>query len=225
MVVRIIVISISPVRLDVMATQNVTWWESLEQWTPRLFVLAGIILLVAAVNYAVTFLVDSIEFNAWIGLTVIIGRVVSLLGVAGLSVWIVSRKPRQGKMSRVVVSLAIIITTGLLVSAVLRNLGFEPPLTPVLGLGTVALSIVTYALFGALLLRSDTASPLLGSLLLVAVVALLFALFGRIALPLGVVGIIAEGVLFLAHIAMGYHLRTGPEPEDQVEPAPDTVVE
>lgn len=202
-----------------------TSWESLEQWTPRLFFIAGIILLVAAVNYAVTFLVDSIEFSAWVGLTVLIGRVVSLVGVAGLSVWIVNRKPRLGKLTRVVVSLAIFITIGLLVSAILRNLGFEPPLTSVLGLGTVALSIITYTLFGALLVRSDGPSRLIGGLLLIAAVALLFALFGRIALPLGVVGIVAEGVLFLTHIAMGYRLLTTLEPEGKAEPTPDTVAE
>lgn len=202
-----------------------TSWESLEKWTPRLFFFAGIVLLVAAVNYAVTFLVDSIEFNAWVGLTVLIGRVVSLVGVAGLSVWIVNKKPRLGKLSRVVVSLAVLITIGLFVSAFLRNLGLEPPLTPVLGLGTVALSIITYALFGTLLLRFDGSSRLIGSLLLVAAVALLFGMFGRIALPLGVVGIVAEGVLFLAHIAIGYHLLTGPEPEGETEPMPDTVAE
>lgn len=202
-----------------------TSWESLEKWTPRLFFFAGIVLLVAAVNYAVAFLVDSIEFNAWVGLTVLIGRVVSLVGVAGLSVWIVNKKPRLGKLSRVVVSLAVLITIGLFVSAFLRNLGLEPPLTPVLGLGTVALSIITYALFGTLLLRFDGSSRLIGSLLLVAAVALLFGMFGRIALPLGVVGIVAEGVLFLAHIAIGYHLLTGPEPEGETEPMPDTVAE
>ena len=66
-----------------MATATSTVWDSLEQWTPRLFLLAGVILIVASANYAVPVLLEGVEFNSWIGLTVVVGRWVSLLGVAG----------------------------------------------------------------------------------------------------------------------------------------------
>lgn len=87
-----------------------------------------------------------------------------------------SRRPRP-----------LLSTIALLISAVLKNLGIEPPLQSVVGLGTVALSILTYSLFGAAILRTGAYTRLVGGLLLGATVALLFGLFGRAVLPIGIV--------------------------------------
>ena len=122
--------------------------ETLETWVPLLFFVAAGFSLIAAVNYGVAELFDSISFNSWAGLTVLLARVTSLLGVAGLSARILDRGPKVGKLSRVVVVVAFVFTVGPLTSAVLQNLGAEPPLTAVLGLGTVILSLATYSLFG-----------------------------------------------------------------------------
>ncbi|MEF8813533.1 MAG: hypothetical protein V5A55_06910 [Halovenus sp.] len=214
-----------------MSRQNTTVWESLEEWTPRLFLLAGVILIVASANYAITVLLDSVTFNSWVGLTVVIGRWVSLLGVAGLSVGIVKRSPRAGRLSRVVVSLAVLFTTGLLVTAILSNAGVTTPLSAIFGLGTILLSIVTYAMFGIGILRTDAYSTLIGALLLVMTIGLLWGFIGQIALAegpgtmLGIIGTTAEAILFATNLAIGYRLGTELESRDRAEPASDAAPE
>lgn len=201
-------------------------WESLERRGSSLFLLAGVILLVAAGNYAVPFLMDGVEFNYWVGLTVLVGRLVSLLAVAGLTVQVLDRNPRLGKLSRVVVAAAVLFTTGLLASAILENLGHTLPVLPVFALGTILTSILTYSLFGVAILRTGTYSRLVGGLLLVATVALLWGFFSQMVLPerlVGLIGTVAELGLFATHVAIGYQLRTGSGRVDRAKPAADTV--
>jgi hypothetical protein len=223
--VRISVIRGYFVHLYVMTSNDMGLWESLENWMPHLFVVAGVLSLVAAANYGVTQLFDSISFNSWVGLTVLLARVASLLGVAGLSARILAKSSRVGRLSRAVVVLALVSTVALLTSAVLKNFGIEPPLQAVFGLGTVALSILTYSLFGAAILRTGAYTRLVGGLLLGATVALLFGLFGRAVLPIGVVGTVAEFGLFVTHVAIGYRLLHGSTPGDRAELTPESVAE
>lgn len=208
-----------------MESNDTGLWESLETWMPHLFLVAGVFSLVAAANYGVASLFDSISFNSWVGLTVLLARVASLLGVAGLSVRILDRSSKVGKLSRGVVVVALLFTIALLTSAVLKNLGADPPLTAVLGLGTVVLSLVTYSLFGATILRTDAHATLVGVLLVGATVALLFGLLGRAFLPIGVVGTVAELLLGVTHVGIGYQLLTKSAPRDRAELSSKTAAE
>lgn len=208
-----------------MSTHGPSLWESLENRAPLLFLAAGVLSLVAGVNYGVTELFDSISFNSWVGLTVLLARVASLLGVAGLSVRLRDRNARAGKVSRAVVALAVVCTAALLISAILSNLGVDHPIQAVLGLGTVALSLITYLFFGVAILHTDSHATLVGALLLVAAVSLLFGMFSRVALPIGVVGTAAEGALFVTHVAIGYRLMAEPDSRDHADLSPETVAE
>lgn len=200
-------------------------WESLESWMPRLFLIAGAFSFVAAANYGVTWALDSVTFNSWVGLTVLLARVASLLGVAGLSVRILDRNRRVGQVSRVIVGLALLVTAALVTSAVLNNLGADPPGGAVLGLGTVSLSIATYTLFGIAILRTGAHGKPVGGLLLGATAALLFGLLGRAALPIGIVGTVAELALVVTHVAISYRLLADTTPEDTADLASETVAE
>lgn len=215
----------STVNSSVMSVTDTGPWNGLENWMPRLFFAAGFLSLVAAANYGVAELFDSISFSSWIGLSVLLARVASLLGVAGLSVHIANRSRKLGKLSQVVVVLALLSTAGLLTTAVLANLGIETQVEAAFGLGTVALSLLTYSLFGAAIVRTGSHARVIGGLLLGAAVALLFGLFGRAALPVGVVGTIAELGLFVTHFAIGHRLRIGAPPEGSAEPTPETIAE
>lgn len=189
-------------------SRNATVWATLERWAPRLFVVAGVFSLIAAANYGITWAMDSITFNDWIGLSVLLARVASLLAVAGLSVRLVETRRRLGLLSRAVVIITVLFAIGLLATAVLQNLGIEQPLSSVFGLGTVTTSLLTYTLFGLVILRTDVSGTLVGVLLLGATVALLIGLFARVALPIGVVGTIAELLLVVTHVGIGYSLMT-----------------
>lgn len=200
-------------------------WTVLESWMPHLFLVAGACSLVAAANYGVAWVFEGVSFNSWVGLTVLLARVTSLLGVAGLSVRILDRRQRVGQASRAVVVLALLFTGSLLTAAVAENLGIEPPIMPVLGLGTVALSLLTYTLFGGAILSTDAHPRLIGLLLLGATAALLFGLFGRVALPIGIVGTIAELLLVATHVGIGYRLVTGSKSGESADLSPETATE
>lgn len=208
-----------------MTSNGTKLWESLETRMPHLFLVAGAFSLIAAANYGVAELFNGISFNSWIGLTVLLGRVASLLGVAGLSAHILNRSSKVGKLSRVVVVVAILFTFALLTAAVLKNLGIDPPLTAVLGLGTVVLSLVTYSLFGIAILRTGAHATLVGVLLIGATVALLFGLLGRAFLPIGVVGTAAELGLVVTQVGIGSHLLTESAGGDRAELTPEMAAE
>lgn len=208
-----------------METNDKGLWKSLETWMPHLFILAGVFSLIAGANYGVTSLFDSISFNSGVGLTVLLARVASLLGVAGLSALILERNSRLGKLSRGVVVLALLFTVALLSSAVLQIFGTDVPFAAVLGMGTVILSLITYSLFGVGILRTDAYPTLVGVMLLGATVALLFGLFGRAVLHIGVVGTTAEFILFGTHIVIGYSLLSERAIGDQAELPRETAPE
>ncbi len=116
-------------------------------------------------------------------------------------------------------AVAVALTGGLLVSAVLENLGVGVPIIAVFGLGTIVLSIVTYGLVGVLILRTGAHAPVIGGLLLAATGGLLFGFFGQAVLPENVVGAVTESVLAVTSLAIGYRLRIGVEstpPSDAV---------
>lgn len=209
-----------------MSGLNILPWTSLERRGGGLFLLAGAILLVAAGNYAVPFLLDGVEFNTWIGLAVLIGRLVSLLAVAGLAMGVLARSRRLGLSCQVVVVAAVLFTTGLLTAAILENLGYSSPLMAVFGLGTILLSVVTYSLFGVAILRTGAYSRVIGALLLVATAALLFGFLSQMVLSerlIGLIGTVAESGLFVANAGIGYQLWTESGRGGPAEPAAETV--
>lgn len=201
-------------------------FEPLERVSSRLFVLAGVVLFVAGANYAVTSLLESVTFNAWVGLTVVVGRWLSLLAVAGLSVRIATRNALLGTVSKVLVAVAVVFTSGLVVTATLANVGVTTPVAAVFGLGTILLSILTYAVVGLAVLRTGAYAWPIGALLLVATAGLLWGFFGQMVLPeglLGVIGTVAEWTLCVTHVAIGYRLRSAPGSTNPPEPVTDAT--
>lgn len=201
-----------------------TWWNPLKQWSPRLFLLGGVFILVFALHNGMVYLTDA-TFQDWVYPSVLLGRLAVLLGIAGLSVQIANRNPRVGKLGRVVVAVAVGFTIGLLVLGPLEMAGvFSTPLIGMVGLGTVVLSVITYALFGVAILRTRAYSPQIGGLLLAAAVALLALFVGLMVLPTRLAGAVGEGALFVLFVSIGYRLRTEPEPADRVERRSDIDV-
>lgn len=205
-----------------MAGSSTTLWESLEEWSPRLFLLGGILILIFALHNGQVFLTDA-TFNNWIYPTVLLGRLAVFLGIAGLSVRVANRSPRFGKPGRVVVAVAVVSTIGLLMLGILDQIGVSTPIIAVFGIGTVVLTVITYALFGVAIIRTGAFSTLIGGLLLAAIVPILAVLFGRIALPVRLLGAISESALFVIFVVIGYVLRTEFAPTDRAEPSGNTT--
>lgn len=199
--------------------------KSLEQWSPRLFLLGGVFELVFASNNGLAFLMDGFSFVDWLYPTVLLGRVAVLLGIAGLSVRVANRNPRAGKWGRVVLAAALVFTIGVLALSLLHIVGVTTSIIAVFGLGTVGLTVVTYALFGVVILRTGAFSAPTGGLLLAAAVTVLGVFVGLSVLPTRLVGGIGEGVLFVLFIAIWHLLRAESMPTERVEPASKTVAE
>lgn len=203
---------------------NTALWDTLEQWSPRLFLLGSVFILIFALHNGIVYLTDA-TFQDWMYPSVLLGRLAVLLGIAGLSVQLVSHTPQVGKLGRVVVVVAVGFTIGLLVLGPLEMAGiFSTPFIGVVGLGTVILSVLTYALFGVAILRTGAYSTLIGGLLLAATVVLLALFVGLMTFPARLAGAVGEGALFALFVSIGYSLRAEFEATDRAAPAPDTPV-
>jgi len=202
---------------------------SLERWGPHLFSLGAVLELVFALNNGLAFLLDGFSFVDWLYPTVLLGRAAVLLGIAGLSVRVTDRSPRIGKWSRIVLAVAFVFTLGLLSLSLLEIAGvtipWDTPIFAVLGLGTVALTVITFALFGVLILRSGAFSTATGGLLLAAAVTVVGVFVGLNVLPSRLVGGVGEGVLFVLFLVTSLRLRTEFMMTDRPEPASNTVAE
>ena len=202
---------------------------SLERWGPHLFSLGAVLELVFALNNGLAFLLDGFSFVDWLYPTVLLGRAAVLLGIAGLSVRVTDRNPRIGKWSRIVLAVAFVFTLGLLSLSLLEIAGvtimWNSPIFAVLGLGTVALTVITFALFGVLILRSGAFSTATGGLLLAAAVTVVGVFVGLNVLPSRLVGGVGEGVLFVLFLVTSLRLRTEFMMTDRPEPASNTVAE
>jgi len=205
-----------------MATGGTLVWRSLEAWAPRLFFVGFVLELVFAVNHGLAYLMEGITFLDWIYPAVLVGRLAMLFGLAGLSVQITSRNARLGTLSRVVVSLTVLFTTGLVTLSILQLVGITTQLIAVFGVGTVLLTILTLLLYGGAGLRTGAYPSAVGGLLLVAALAVVFVLVGQGSFSTNLRGAVGEGVNAFAFLAIWYLLRGEARAAGSGERAPST---
>lgn len=206
-----------------MVRNDTTLWDSLEEWSGGLFLFASVMLLATAAYRGAAYLIADVNFNLTIGNIVLLGRLAVLLALAGFTVQLAQRNPRLGKLSRVVVALAILSTTVLIILAVLAGLDITTPVIAIAGLATVSLSVITYLLFGVSILRTGAYPQLVGGLLVTAALALVVVFFGMMMLPVNLIGTVVEGVLFAIYLVIGLHLRSSAPPALQSERPGDTT--
>lgn len=210
---------------DFMGFVNQQQWESLEVWSPRLFLVGFALELVFAVTHGVAYLVEGFTFIDWLYPTVLIGRLAVLVGLAGLSVHIASRNARLGLVSRGIVSAAILFTTGLVILSILQLFEITTQLIAVFGIGTVALTVITFLLYGGIGLTTEAYPAVVGGLLLVAALAVVFVLVGQGAFSTNFRGAVGEGVNAVVFLAIWYRLSTELTATETAETAPGTPAE
>lgn len=199
-------------------TTNTTLWESLDQWSPTLFLIGFALELVFAVNHGLAYLLESVSFIDWLYPTVLLGRLAVLLGLAGLSVQLVNSNPRYGKLSRGVVSVAVLFTAGLLSLSGLDIVGITTPIIAVFGIGTVLLTILTFLLFGVAGVRTDAYPAVVGGLLLVATFAVIGVLVSQGVLSTNVRGAVGEGINAIAFLTIWHVLGAEPKETKSAKP-------
>ncbi|MBS3761285.1 MAG: hypothetical protein KGY43_07450 [Halodesulfurarchaeum sp.] len=200
-------------------------WASLERWSPHLFFFGAVFELLFALNNGLAFLLAGFSFVEWLYPTILVARVAVLLGIAGLSVRVVDWRHSVGKWARVLVTVALVFSVGLLSLSLLRLVDVTTPILAVFGIGTVVLSIATYALFGVVIIYSEAFSPAIGALLVAAAVTVLGVFVGLNFLPSRLVGGIGEGLLVVLFLVTSYRLRTEFLLTDRGEVVSTTVTE
>lgn len=198
-------------------------WNKLEQWSPQLFVLAAVFLLVGAVSSGFAFLSDGYAFNDWLAIVSEFGRLAALLGTAGLSVQVVNRNAQLGNLGRAVASLAVVFVTVLIAMATLDAAGVLADPILIIGLIAYVLSVSTFLVVGIGVVRTGAHSRRIGALLLVNVVALLVVFFGRFVLPLNLVATVILGIQVLLYLSVGYNLWGRRVTTQQTAPTTDTT--
>ena len=205
-----------------MAISNKQRWKHLEGWSPQLFILAAVFLLVGAANSGLAFLIDSYTFNGWLGVVLELGRLAALLGTAGLSVGVLNRSIRLGYLTRTVASLAVVFVTALTTMAALTVAGALAEPIGIVGLFAYVLSVSAFLVVGVGVVRTGAYSQRIGGLLLVNVVALLIVFFGRVFVPLGLVATVVPALQVLLYLSVGYTLRSWSVTAQVAAPTTDT---
>jgi hypothetical protein len=206
-----------------MGIHDTNRWNELEGWSPRLFVLAAVFLLVGAANSGLAFLGDGYAFNEWLGIILELGRLAALLGTAGLSVRVLTRNERLGNLTRAVASLAVVFVAVLIALATLEVAGVRTDPIGLIGLVAYVLSVGTFLVAGVGIVRTGAHSRRIGGLLLVNVVALLVVFFGRLFVPLDLVATVVPGIQVLLYLSVGYSLRGRSVSTRQTAPATETT--
>lgn len=200
-------------------------WETLERWSPQLFLVGFVFELLFAVTHGAAFLLEGFSFIDWIYPTVIFGRLAVLFGLGGMTARIArGGYDRLRMVSRVIVVLAMISTAGLMILSTLILFGITTPIIAVFGISTVLLTILTFFLFGIMGLSTDAYPSTTGGLLLVATAAVLFVLLGQGALSVDLRGAVGEGVNAIVFLTIWYILTTESVATRHRGPAPDEIV-
>ena len=199
-----------------------TVWATLEEWCPRLFILAGVFLLVGAANNGLAFMTDGHPFDEWLGIVLELGRLAALLGTTGVSIEVVRRNSWVGNLNRAVASLAVVSITVLIALASLDVAGVLADPIAIVGLVAYVLSVSTFLVVGIGVIQTDAHSRRIGGLLLVNVVALLTVFFGRLFVPLGLVATVVPVCQSILYLGIGHNLRNLSVTTRQTTSAMDT---
>lgn len=195
-----------------MVTASTDRWESLERWSPILFIAGGSgVVTHAALMGIEAFTALSTPPDVFAAT----GHLVALVGLLGLYPGLSERTPRLARLAVAVAAAPIAGWVVMTVSQLLVVAGVWPSLNAALpGVFFVALlaaSILTYGLFGAAALRGGRSSRTVGLLVvtpgaLMAVLLLDSVVTGATALD----GLVLGGGMALAMLALGVRLRTWP---------------
>lgn len=193
-------------------------WDSIEQWSPVLFIVGGS----GVVTHAALMGVEAFTaLSTPPDVFVTAGHLVALVGLLGLYPGLVDRTPTLARVAVAVSAVPIagwvVMTVGqlLVVAGTWPSLaGVLPEVFFVVLLGS---SILTYGLFGTATLRSGVASRADGLLVLAPGGLLAVLLVDSVVTGLSALdGLVLGGALAVSMLALGVRLRSWPERTSRV---------
>lgn len=209
--------------------------ESLEQWSPTAFLVAGAVLVVFAALLGYEVLTDTPAPEDIFGPP---GFFLAMVGLLGLYSALDDRTPRLARVSAAGAAVAAVGWFLIMVFALIEAAGILPALEEMGVFGGVIIllagvsMILAYVGTGVASLRTGIHSQYLGLLLLappaifgvMLIQAVLFAQFGIFSETIMAwSAVILSGGQALAHVSIGYLLRNDPDPTDRSKLAPTEV--
>lgn len=216
-----------------MPTTGTQSWESLEQWSPTAFLVAGMLLLGYAVLKALSAFAGVTAPSAFDVAYGTLGLLVPAFGLLGLHPRLRDAAPRVSLAGVCATIVSAICSAAILlwvVGATLQMEGYPaiPEDAPTWTVAALLLVFLTLALgfllFSVASLRTAVLSRTVGVLLLVPTVVWIGLIFGNVVAPSGdYLGVLAYTPISIALLGIGYLLRGEPSPTDRAGPASDTT--
>lgn len=207
-------------------------WEALERWSPTLFLIAGVVLVVYATFNGIVAFTD-VTSRTVKDVTGPAGFVFGFVGLLGLYPTIAGRSPRLARAGAVSAVLGAVGFSTITLQGLARLAGVEPPAWLGIFVLVAAIGMVSgFLSFGAGTLRTDVHSRALGLLLLAP--ATIFAVMVTQAVLFAQWGLFSEttmawsaftisGGQALAYLVIGYSLRTGLTTAEREVPSGDVT--
>lgn len=210
-----------------MGSSSNSTWESLERWSPKLFLIAGGLLVLAAIAAGVN-AVNGVARSPVGSVVGPVGLAISFVGLLGLYPRVADRTPWLARAGAVFAVVGIVGYAGISVGNFVSLLGGNPEgppgwatvFVPALVLGT----LIGFLSFGAASLRTNVLSRTIGLLLVVPPAIFIVMLVGEIVgyTPVWDNFVLTTGQA-LALLGLGYTLRTEGTLTGRSEPTPDSA--
>lgn len=200
-------------------------FESLERWSPTLFLVAGGLLVIHAGHHGLEAFAG-LEYPLHHELPFgVVGMILGFVALLGLYPKLAGRSPKLARAGAVLAGLGILGWVAIGAGALAEELGTEPPAwLEAFGILIIGGVVLAYLAYGVASLLTDVVSRATGLALLapplVMVVNVAIATSGY-GSPTG--QFVVSSGFALAHLGIWGALRTEDGRTDHVEPAPETA--
>lgn len=206
-------------------TESESMFAPLERWSPVLFLVAGLMMVVFATNTALRTYVGT-SYPIVQEIVAPAGFLIGVVGLLGLYPGLVDRTPR---LARVALAVAVVAAANWGV-IVIKNVGTNLGVLPELGALTMATGVIafvtmllSYGLFGIGGSRADVYQQAVRGLLVfesINFLVLIVTVFASLAIPF----VAFEIGHLVVHLGIGFTLWTKGVPSDYAEMTADSTV-
>lgn len=204
-----------------MGSVHTSRWDSVEQWSPTLFLVGGGLMVGHAALLGVQAFTNLSTPPDVFGPT---GHLVALLGLVGLYPVLAARTPTVARIAGAVTAVTLLSWFVMTVTRLLAIVGLVSAVSDVLpGVFFMLMfvsTILTYVLFGIATVRIDDGSRIVGILVLTPAALISIALVdSAITGVTALEGVVIGSGLALSMLFLGHTLRTWDRPTDNATPA------
>lgn len=182
-------------------------WSTLEDWSPTIYLVAGLVLVVYVSLLGYQAFVDpTVNFHDnEAGIVGPVGFAIGFIGLLGLTPAVSEGRPRLAKAGGILAGLGVFGWTMIAISGIAGQVGVELP-TAFQALGFLGMLGMTggYAVYGIGILMANMSSRILGTLLLAPPALFVLLVIGNVATGgIAIGGVFISSGFCLTHLALG----------------------